>query len=75
MATCDYIAMLPIVPWSVCLLVSTVSCAKTDELIEVPFGVWTRVGPINHVLDGVADRPREKEFWSGRFPATARLWS
>jgi len=21
------------------------SCAKTDEPIEMPFGVWTRVGP------------------------------
>jgi len=28
---------------SVCLLGTTVSCAKVDELIDVPLGVWTRV--------------------------------
>ena len=40
------------VVWSVCmcLLVTTVSCAKTAEPVEMPFGVWTRVGPRNHVL-------------------------
>ena len=30
------------------------SCAKTAELIEMPFGVWTQVGPRKHVLDGDA---------------------
>ena len=25
------------------------SCAKTAEQIEMPFGEWTRVGPRNHV--------------------------
>jgi len=42
------------------------SCAKTAEPIEMPFGMWTRVGPRNqfgmwtrvgprnHVLDGGA---------------------
>jgi len=25
----------------------------TAELIEMPFGLWTLVGPKNHVLDGV----------------------
>jgi len=29
-----------------------VSSAKTAEPIEMPFGMWTRVGPIKHVLDG-----------------------
>ena len=42
--------------WSVCLsvcpLVTTMSCAKTDEPITVSFGVWTRVGAGNQVLDG-----------------------
>ena len=28
------------------------SPAKTAELIEMPFGLRTRVGPGNHVLDG-----------------------
>jgi len=30
------------------------SCAKTAEPIEVPFGIWTRVGPSGHVLCGAA---------------------
>jgi len=34
---------------SVCLLVSTMSCAKTAEPIEMPFGAWTRVSPTNRV--------------------------
>jgi len=29
--------------WSDCPLVTTVSRAKTDETIEMPFGLWTRV--------------------------------
>jgi len=33
---------------------SAVSCAKTAELIEIPFEVWTRVGPRKHALDGGA---------------------
>ena len=31
---------------------STVICAKTAELIEMPLGLWARMGPSNHVLDG-----------------------
>jgi len=31
---------------------STVICAKTAELIEMPFGLWACMGPRNHVLDG-----------------------
>ena len=30
------------------------SCAKTTEPIEVLFGMWTPVGPENHVLNGGA---------------------
>jgi len=42
------------VAWSVGprLFVTIVSPAKTAEPIETPFGVWTRVGPRKHVLDG-----------------------
>ena len=29
------------------------SCAQTAEPIEMPFGIWTPVGPRKHVLDGV----------------------
>jgi len=31
--------------------VTIVSPAKMAEPIKMPFGLWTRVGPINHVLD------------------------
>ena len=40
---------------SVCLLVTCVSCAKTDEPIEMQFGVWTCVSERNHTLDWGAD--------------------
>ena len=37
----------------VCVLVTSDSFAKTDELIEMPFGKGqTRVGPRNHTLNG-----------------------
>jgi len=29
------------------------------EPIEMPFGMWTRVGPRNRVLDGDSDPPWE----------------
>jgi len=38
---------------SVCRSVTLVSPAKTAPPIEMPFGFRTRVGPGNHVLDGV----------------------
>jgi len=42
-----------------CLLVTFVSSpANTAEPIEMPFGMLTRMGPRNHVLDGV-QIPRE----------------
>jgi len=48
--------MLPIttagVAWSVGRSVMTVSPVKMAESIEMLFGTWTHVGPINHVLDG-----------------------
>ena len=36
-----------------------VSPAKMAELTEMPFGLRTRVGPGNNVLDGGLDPPRE----------------
>ena len=38
---------------SVCLSVAIISPAKTAEPIEMPFGLWTRVGQRNYILDGV----------------------
>jgi len=29
-----------------------VICAKMAEPIEMPFGLWARMGPRNHVLGG-----------------------
>jgi len=40
---------------AVFLSVTTVNPAKTAQPIEMPFGVWMRVGPRNHVLDGDRD--------------------
>ena len=40
---------------SVGLSVTIVSPAKTAESIEMPFGLWTRIGPRNRVLDGIQD--------------------
>ena len=31
--------------------------AKTAGPIEMPFGMWSGVGPSNHVLDGGLDPP------------------
>jgi len=30
---------------------SAVICTKTAEPVEMPFGLWARIGPVNHVLD------------------------
>jgi len=32
---------------------SAMSCAEMAEQIEMPFGLWTRVGPRKNVLCGV----------------------
>jgi len=41
----------------VCRSVTLESSATTAEPIEMPFWLWTRVGPRNHVLDGVQITP------------------
>jgi len=41
---------------SVCLLVST-------KPIDMPFGVWTRRGPMNHVLSGARILPQKGAFY------------
>ena len=43
----------------VCLLVISMSYASTDEPMEISFGVWTWVRPVNHVLDGARITPWE----------------
>jgi len=46
-----------------CLLVMTVSCDKTDELIEMPFGC----GPRNHILDRDLDPPVGRDTFGGTY--------
>ena len=41
------------------LSVTVVSPAKTTEPIEIAFGLWTQVGPRNHVADWGPDHPME----------------
>ena len=41
---------------------STVICAKTAEPIEMPFGLWTRVGPRKYVLDGAQIPRGQRQF-------------
>jgi len=43
-----------------------VSPAKADEPIEMPFGLRTRVGPGNQVLDGGPDPPMGSGNFEGR---------
>ena len=43
------------VSWSVGLSDVVVSLTKTAEPIEMPFGLWARVGSGNRVLDGGRD--------------------
>ena len=47
--------------------VTLVSSAKTAEPIEMPFGLWARMGRRNHVLDGV------QRCW-GTLPWQPILW-
>jgi len=56
--TPHYTQVYSIVCVFVCLLVTTLSCAKAAEPIDMPFGVWTRVGPRNHA-SGEAEIPKE----------------
>ena len=45
---------------------TAVNCAKMAEPIEMPFGVLTRLGPRNHVLDGVQITPCQGSIFRGR---------
>jgi len=61
------------VAWSVGL---SVRPAKTAQPIEMPFGLRTRVGPSNHVLDGCPDQPMQRRNFREKrtpaFPTTLR---
>jgi len=40
--------------------------AKTAEPIEMPFGLWTQVGPRKHILDAVLIRRAKGQFLGER---------
>ena len=42
------------VVWSLCVCwsLTTMSCSGMDEAVDMPFGMWNRLGPRNHVLGG-----------------------
>jgi len=44
-----------------------VNAAKTAEPVMMPFGLWTQVGPGNHVLDEVQDLVCKGQFWGGNW--------
>jgi len=44
----------------VCVLNTFVSPTETNKPSEVPFGMWTRVGPKNHGLAGGPNLPQRK---------------
>ena len=46
---------------------------KTAEPIEMPFGLRTWVGQMDHVLDGDSDPPREQANFGGRMGGDAVL--
>ena len=54
------------VAWSVCLSVTIVSAAKTAEAIEMLFGMWTRVGPRNYLIDGSPDPHTRRGTFAGQ---------
>ena len=58
--------LLPMSVHGLCMLVSvcvghTREPYKIDEPIEMPFEIWTRVDPGNHVLGGDPDRAGESD--------------
>jgi len=55
------------------LSVTLVSPAKTAAPIEIPFGLKTRVGPGNHVLDGGPDTPWEGAILRGEGPSHCKV--
>jgi len=51
---------------SVRLSITLVTPAKTAAPIKMPFGLRTRVGPGNHVIDGGPDLPWERAILRGK---------
>ena len=56
------------------------SCAKTAVRIEMPFGMWTQVGPGNLLLDGSAHwhnlvNTIEPSVWDGDAALRQMTWT
>jgi len=68
--------MLPFVTdqvvWFVGLSIALVSTPKMAEPIKMPFGLWTLVGPRNHILNGV-QIPRGKWQFLGEGVAQCKV--
>jgi len=45
---------------------------ETAEPVEMPIGLWTRMGPRNDVLDGGPDPPREGVIFRGEEAARCK---
>ena len=56
------------------MLGTRVSCAKTAELIEMPFGQLTRMGSRNRVLDGGQDAPMGRGNYGGCPRPSEKYW-
>jgi len=61
--------MLPIVADAECIPCVCLTCAKTAEPMEMPFGAWTRVNQRNCVLAGGPDPPRGRGNFGSHLPA------
>jgi len=51
-----------------------VSPPKAAEVIKMPFGLKTRVGPRNHVLNGRPDPPWEGAIFRGKGASRCKVW-
>jgi len=60
--------MRPVVTDRVAWSVTVASPTNTAEPIEMLFGLRTRAGPGNHILDGDADPPWEGAILANRAP-------
>ena len=50
----------------VCRAVTLVSPVETAEAIEMPLGLWARIGPRSNVLDGATDPPMGRGNFGGK---------
>jgi len=48
--------------------------AKTAEPFEMPFGLWARMGPRNHVIDGGSDVLRDTAMATNFGPKMVINW-